>query len=195
MTNVISGSGVMGIDPGLDGAVAWILPDQVEVRVTPTIAAGKAGRREFDTTGMFELLTRYPIDLAVIEAVGPMPKQGVTSTFRFGVGYGLWLGLLAALKIPHVAVTPQLWKKVVLAGTAKDKAAAVQFASRRFPHVSLLPSSRSKVPHDGLADALALAEYARRLLDRGDYSRGGTAAGELSDGAMVMATTAPTLTE
>jgi crossover junction endodeoxyribonuclease RuvC len=93
-----------------------------------------------------------------------MPKQGLVSTFRFGMGFGTWLGMLAALRIPHLAVAPQTWKKSILAGTTKDKGAAIQWAQRRFPGVSLLASTRSKVPHDGLADALAMAEFARRLL-------------------------------
>ena len=133
---------VLGIDPGLDGGVALILPGGAEAHVTPTLAAGQGGKRLFDTTGMLNLLRAHPIDLAVIEAVGPMPKQGVTSTFRFGEGYGLWLGMLAALGIPVQTVKPQAWKKVILAGTPKDKAAAVQYVQRRYPAVSLLPTPR-----------------------------------------------------
>jgi crossover junction endodeoxyribonuclease RuvC len=153
----------MGIDPGLDGAVAVILPAGAEAHVTPTIAAARGGKRRLDAAGMLVLLERHPIALAVIEAVGPMPKQGVVSTFRFGVGFGTWLGMLAALRIPHLAVTPHAWKKAILAGTTKDKGAAILWAQRRFPEVSLLATARSKVPHDGLADALAIAEFARRL--------------------------------
>ncbi len=69
-----------------------------------------------------------------------------------------------ALRIPHLAVTPQAWKKAVLAGTARDKAAAIAFATRRFPGVPLLATPRSRTPHDGVADAVCLAEYARRLV-------------------------------
>ena len=123
---------VMGIDPGLDGAVAVILPAGAEAHVTPTIAAAGGGKRRLDAAGMLVLLERHPIALAVIEAVGPMPKQGVVSTFRFGVGFGTWLGMLAALRIPHLAVTPHAWKKAILAGTTKDKGAAIQ-GTEAFP--------------------------------------------------------------
>jgi crossover junction endodeoxyribonuclease RuvC len=159
-----SGAAVVGIDPGLDGAVALILPGRVEAHVTPTLAPGRGGKRRFDSAGMVALLEAHPVDLAAIEQVGPMPKQGVVSTFRFGEGYGLWLGMLSALRIPFVTAAPQAWKAAVLAGTARDKAAAVAFAQRRFPGVSLLATPRCRAPHDGLADALCLAEYARRLL-------------------------------
>jgi crossover junction endodeoxyribonuclease RuvC len=154
---------VMGIDPGLDGAVAVISPAGAEAHVTPTIAAAGSGKRRLDVAGMLVLLKRHPIALAVIEAVGPMPKQGVVSTFRFGVGFGTWLGMLAALRIPHLMVAPRAWKKVILAGTTRDKGAAIEWSQRRFPEVSLLATAWSRVPHDGLADALAMAEFARRV--------------------------------
>ena len=155
---------ILGIDPGLDGAVAVIGPAGVQAHLVPTLAASRGGKRRFDVAAMLALMEAHPVELAVIEAVGPMPRQGVAGVFRFGEGYGLWLGLLAALRVPHRAVRPQAWKKVVLAGTARDKAAAIEFARRRFPRVSLLATPRSRVPHDGLADALALAEYGRLAL-------------------------------
>jgi crossover junction endodeoxyribonuclease RuvC len=159
---------ILGIDPGLDGAIAWIFPDRAEARVTPLLPAGKAGKRRFDVAAMVELLGAYPVELAILEAVSAAPVagrvQGTTSMFGFGRGVGLWEGILAALRIPHQAVPPQSWKKVVLAGTARDKPAAIAFAQARYPAVSLLPTSRCRVPHDGLADAICLAEYGRRLV-------------------------------
>ena len=89
--------------------------------------------------------------------------QGTASMFGFGRGLGLREGILAALAIPHVAVTPQAWKRSILAGTARDKPAAIAFAQGFFPDVSLLPTPRCRVPHDGLADAPCLAEYGRVL--------------------------------
>jgi crossover junction endodeoxyribonuclease RuvC len=156
--------GAVGIDPGLDGALAVIGPDGVEVFVAPTIGGGRAGRRRPDAAAMAQLLAGLRVELAVVEAVGAMPKQGVTSTFTFGVGFGIWQGVLAALGVPYQLVAPQAWKKAVLAGTARDKAAAIAFARRRFPGVSLLATPRSRVAHDGVADALCLAEFARRLV-------------------------------
>ncbi len=47
---------------------------------------------------------------------------------------------------------------------ARVVAAAIAFVSRRFPGVPLLATPRSRVPHDGIADAVCVAEYGRRLL-------------------------------
>ena len=160
---------VLGIDPGLDGGLAWILPDRVEARVTPTLAGGKGGgKRAFDVSAMLAMLELHRPELVVLEAVSAAPVagrvQGTKSMFGFGRGFGIWEGIIAALRLPHLLVAPQSWKKVVLEGTAKDKLAAITFAQRRFPGVSLLATPRSRVPHDGMADALCLADYGRRQL-------------------------------
>jgi crossover junction endodeoxyribonuclease RuvC len=122
---------ILGIDPGLDGVVAWIFPDRAEARVTPILPAGRTGKRRFDVAAMVELLKAHPVDLAILEADSAAPVvgrvQGTTSMFGFGRGLGLWEGILAALAIPHQAVPPQTWKKVVLAGTARDKPVAIAF--------------------------------------------------------------------
>ena len=49
--------------------------------------------------------------VAVIEKVHSMPGQGVASTFKFGMNYGQWIGILTALQIPYEMITPQKWMK------------------------------------------------------------------------------------
>ncbi len=160
----------LGIDPGLDGGLAWIDLQGVHVAVTPTVKAG-GGRRHFDRRAMRSLLIGRPVDLCVLELVSAVPaqgrKQGALSSFNFGSGWGMWLGLLAGLEIPHQLVRPQAWKKQVLSGTEKDKAAAIAFCQARYPHTSLLATARSRKPHDGIADALCLANHAQHLLGVG----------------------------
>lgn len=161
---------VLGIDPGLDGGLAFLdtADDRATVLIAPTLSHGKGGGRVFDVPSMFAMLTKEKLDLIVIERVSAAPVagrvQGALSMFNFGCGFGLWLGLFAGLRLPHQLVSPQAWKAAILSGTKKDKAAAIEFAGRRYPAVSLRPTPRCKKPHDGLADALCLAEYARRVL-------------------------------
>lgn len=157
-----------GVDPGLDGAVAILDGEgRLVLHPTPILKADKGGKRSFDLTRMQDILCpiRNVTGLVAIERVGAMPGQGVTSMFNFGMGYGIWLGLLAGLGLPYQAVMPAAWKKSILAGTAKDKQAAIEFIHRRFPGVSLLATPRSRVPHDGFADAACLALYARQLMN------------------------------
>jgi crossover junction endodeoxyribonuclease RuvC len=156
---------VLGIDPGLDGGVALIRPDgSIRLHATPVLHAGAGSRRNYDVAQMVALLSAEPVGLAVIEAVAARPGQGVASMLRFGYGFGLWIGLLGALAIPFERVLSQARKRAILAGTGRDKAAAIAYCARRFPAASLLATPRATRPHDGLADAICLAEWGRRLL-------------------------------
>jgi crossover junction endodeoxyribonuclease RuvC len=155
----------VGIDPGLRGGVAALDVAGAVVGLWPMPVAGG----EVHAAGLADLLrslrcldSHQDIGRVCLEKVSAMPKQGVSSTFRFGTGWGMVRGVCAALAIPVVLVPPTVWKKQVLLGLPHDKAGAVQFCSSRWPTADLvLPGCR--VPHDGLADALCLADYARRL--------------------------------
>lgn len=54
--------------------------------------------------------------------------------------------------------TPKRKRKLEL----DTKRTSINASRRLFPHVSLLRNARCKTPHDGLSDALLMAEYARR---------------------------------
>lgn len=97
--------------------------------------------------------------VAVLENVHAMPKQGVTSSFNFGRGFGLWEMGLIALKIPYTLVAPQTWKRELLADMSKDKGSSILRAKQLFPHIS----EHLKLSKDeAKAEALLMAEYGRR---------------------------------
>ena len=100
---------------------------------------------------------------AVVESVHAMPGNGAVSMFKFGKGCGEILGILAALGVVIHEPTPQAWKKAMLAGTDKGKDASIQVAENLFPEINLVPKGCRK-PHDGMAEALLMAEYGRRTL-------------------------------
>lgn len=146
---------IVAIDPGLSGAIAIL--HQGKVTAQPMPLAGKT----LDLVELATIIKQVSPSLAIIEKVHAMPGQGVTSMFTFGMGYGAIQGIVAALGIRLELISPQAWKKVVLAGTAKDKDAAIAYCRRAFPSVPLvLP--RCRKPHDGIADALCILEYGRR---------------------------------
>ena len=100
--------------------------------------------------------------VACVEKVGAMPHQGVTSSFNFGKSAGYIEGVLTALSIPYQLVPPQRWKKEFTLNSDKQK--SIDVCERLFPKVDLLPTPRCKVKSDGMAEALLMAEYARRNL-------------------------------
>lgn len=142
----------IGIDPGKDGALAVIWPNESVEVVT---------FEEAEYRGIL-----YGVDSrnskCCLERVGAMPGQGVTSMFKFGENFGFIQGLLAAYSIPYELVTPQKWKKEFQ--ITGDKNSSIAVCKRLFPGVSLRRTDRCKTDHDGMAEALLMAEYARRRL-------------------------------
>jgi hypothetical protein len=98
---------------------------------------------------------------AYIEGVNAMPGQGVVSTFKFGMNYGLWQGILVALKIPFERVYPLKWQTAMSCRTGGNKNISKARAQELFPRI--------KVTH-AIADALLIAEYGRRLYTHPDIA-------------------------
>lgn len=101
--------------------------------------------------------------ICALEKVGSMPKQGVSSTFRFGEEYGLIQGVLKALNIPYQTIPPQTWKKE-FSLLHQDKSKSVETAKRLFPGLNFLPTERCRKPSDGMCESALLMLYARRKL-------------------------------
>jgi hypothetical protein len=137
----------IGIDPGASGAIAvvfgsgnvcWIKNDSTEHELANWIA---------DLTLAHELA-------AVIEQVNAMPKQGVSSTFKFGKSFGFLIGILTALQVPYESYRPQVWQKHMRCLTKGDKNVSKAAAQRLWPTV--------KITHAN-ADALLIAEFCRQI--------------------------------
>jgi crossover junction endodeoxyribonuclease RuvC len=146
-----------GIDPGKTGGVALITA--LFTKVWPMPIKDK----EVDCRELKEILSSVKVATVFIEKVHAMPGQGVTSMFNFGQGYGKIKGCLEAMGMEYQLVTPQAWKKLVLEGMdwKKRKVASVEYCQDHYPDISLLRTPRCKKPHDGLSDALCIAEYGR----------------------------------
>jgi crossover junction endodeoxyribonuclease RuvC len=150
---------VCGIDPGLNGAIAFMEGDEITTHVMPTI------ENSIDIHALCELLIERKVTLCVLEKVGAMPKQGVTSMFNFGKTCGLIEGALAAYRIPYQLVAPQTWQKLLLKDVkgVEPKARALMACKRLYPSLNLLATARSRVPHDGIVDSVLIAKYATFL--------------------------------
>ena len=154
----------LGIDPGLTGALAVIDGGELLFHDCPTYKDGT--KQRMDEAGAARLLAsacKVGPCLITVEKVHSMPGQGVSSMFGFGYGFGVWMGILAALQIPHQIVTPQAWKKEMFAGYSADTDSRV-IARRLWPEQTEEWLSRKK--DHGRADAVLLAEFGRRLHGR-----------------------------
>lgn len=157
----------VGIDVGLKGAIVALDEDKLAFQaMCPIIRTkfGKKHRTEYDLSGMDRVLASIIAPgetVCAVERAHAMPKQGVTSMFSFGVGYGLWQGLLAGRRIPFEIVAAKTWQATMLKGHRGSgectKRAAFHAAIRLFPDLEV----RLK-EHWGLCDAALIAEYLRR---------------------------------
>ncbi len=151
---------IIGIDPGKKGAIVVVRSEFIDCYSMPLI--GK-DLDEKEINRILDLSHREGHKvIAFIEKVHAMPGQGVTSMFNFGMGYGMLRMALTANSIPYQLVTPQAWKKVILAGLSKDKSEAINYIARKYPDVNLMPG-RKRVLDSGIADALCIAEYGKYL--------------------------------
>ena len=155
---------VVGIDPGLSGAVALVwpaTPETVTTWDTPTVLVkvGTHQRRDYDAAAMVNVLVVANPGLVILERPHAMPKSmgGSLASFSLGRGVGVWEGILAALRFRYELVSPQRWKQYFqLLGQPKD--ASRLKAARLFPSAELHLKK-----HDGRAEALLLAEYGRHI--------------------------------
>jgi crossover junction endodeoxyribonuclease RuvC len=150
---------VLGVDPGASGSLAFI-PDNNPaqawaVKMPETLADLWEVVSEYDPLEKWRHHdTRFSVH-ACLESVHSMPGQGVSSSFKFGRGFGNLEMALTAAKIPFTYVTPQKWQKELGCLTKGDKNISKARAQQLFPHI--------KVTH-AIADALLIAEYCRRTI-------------------------------
>ena len=98
---------------------------------------------------------------AYIERAQPMPKQGISSSFNYGMTYGMILSALAAAEIPYEEVSAAKWKRVLR--VSKEKDIARRRASELMPHgASCWPLKK----HHNRAEAALIAFYGKELLTR-----------------------------
>ena len=137
----------IGIDPGKNGGIACVSDNSKnDVEAYPysdDVLINNLG---------FVYIQGWKDDvICYLEHVHAMPKQGVSSTFNFGMNYGFIQGVLKAYGIPYELVTPQKWKKEF--SCTSDKNTSIEVCKRLFPNVNLKATERCKKDHDGITNS------------------------------------------
>jgi len=165
----------IGIDVGKKGAIAVIGHDKkiVDYCKIPLIK-----EKEIDITALAEIFkqynTTYEISVVGIEDVHSIFGAGAKANFQFGRCLGLLEGMTIANGLRWIKVAPKAWQKEMWEGVSvikkkskgkmktDTKATSLVAAQRLFPGEKFLGSERSRVAHDGIVDALLIAEHCRR---------------------------------
>ena len=119
---------IIGIDPGISGAICFFLNGEViDVIDMPSMADGKKNKRQINSQQVFNEISQRILNIpkkeiiVVIEQVSAMPGQGVTSMFNFGQSFGVLKGICSAMQLSMYFVRPAKWKKCYgLIKTEKD---------------------------------------------------------------------------
>jgi len=150
------------VDPGLTGAACILEQINGAVMLISVIdlpTAGEGAKRRLDAVTFASWLNSNKPTHVFIENARAMPRQGVTSMFRYGRVAGAVEGVVAAQLIPLSLIEPATWKRHLRLNSNKEdcRARALQ----------LLPSAASelqRVKDHHRAEAILLAFYG---LERG----------------------------
>ena len=151
---------IIGIDPGLSGAIAVLENNKVlSMFDMPVMSEGKKNKRQLNSALLVALIKENIENSkevsVVVEQVNAMPGQGVTSMFNFGQTFGAIKGVCAALGLPIFFVRPSKWKKhFELINSSKD--------SSRTKAIEMYPSlsnDLSKKKDVNKSDAILIARF------------------------------------
>ena len=151
---------IIGIDPGLSGAIAILENNQViNIFEIPVMSEGKKNKRQLNSALLVSLLKENINNseevAVVVEQVNAMPGQGVTSMFNFGQTFGAIKGICAALDLPIFFVRPSKWKKhFELINSSKDSSSTK--AIEMYPKLSNQLAKKKDV---NKSDAILIARF------------------------------------
>lgn len=115
------------VDPGAVHAALAVFHDGTPVFVDDL----RTVNGMLDATAFAHALGDMKVERVVVENVHAMPKQGVSSTFKFGMGVGIIHGVAGALRLPLTLVSPRQWKAYHSLPSFKEASRAL--AIKRWP--------------------------------------------------------------
>ena len=151
---------VIGIDPGLSGAIAVIEGNKVlNILDMPVMSEGKKNKKQLNSAQLVNIIKQNVSNdeevAVIVEQVNAMPGQGVTSMFNFGQTFGAIKGICAALNLPIFFVRPSKWKKHFgLINSSKDAS-----RTKTIEMYHLLSSQLSKKKDVNKSDAILIAKF------------------------------------
>lgn len=156
---------ILGIDPGLSGALALYDPVKPHIAVMdmPTLEISSNGkkRRVIDLYQLAQFFDMWSgqIIKAFIEDPRSMPNDGAVQAFKFGFCCGVAQSMVAANFIPMALINPRVWKTAMKLSSDKDASRLV--ASQMFPQFS---GNWNLKKHDGRAEAVLIGVYGSRFI-------------------------------
>jgi len=165
----------IGIDIGKKGAYYVLGEDGSEIERGPMPMI----KNELDWHELNTIMAKYDMfnGMVVFEKLGLVYGSSKKTAFSMGYQAGAIEMCCISNCLQHTMTPAKKWQEEIFQGLTKiyktgtkgpldTKAMALIAAKRLFPKVNLLMTERSTVAHDGIVDALLMAEYARRKFPR-----------------------------
>lgn len=170
-----------GVDPGSSSGCICLMGVETDEIIFQDI-------KDFNLSEICAFIKRYSpnIELAVLEKVTAMPRQGSVSTFSFGKGVGRLEALLTCYEVPHQLITPAMWQGLITNKPAKlavrdiqdpKEVNRIRTANKKAVKMSIYNWCKSRFPKAELrsfnkdsnrADSLVMALYAKTLYVNGE---------------------------
>jgi len=147
---------IIGIDPGLSGAIAVLTDGQFTAVHDIPVVTKASGRKEVNPADLYKIIASgmdaRDVCEAVIEKVAASPQMGVSSAFSFGHSFGCCTSCVSAHSIGYVLVGPAVWKRYFKLDKEKELSRAL--AIKLFPTAPL-----NLKKHSDRAEALLIARW------------------------------------
>lgn len=179
----MTGKIYVGVDPGLSGAMAALLPDgsviswHVPVKTTRKKlprAKTAAGNAKYETSNRYDFalmhrtineLLRYDLELVVgIERQRGRETDKKVTVLAVGRNQGIWEALFGALEQNYQLVEPSAWKPKYLPPGA-PKSESLKLAIKLYPQHDFKINPKTGccfIKEEARAEALLIADFCRR---------------------------------
>lgn len=122
---------ILGVDPGLQGALATWDGKHLHVADVPIMKARARGN-EINLPALSDVVNELiPFNIAYVERNSVRPKEGISSAQKNGLVAGMLLGCVAMYCRQIIRPTPNQWKKAMK--LTKDKEYSRTRAIEEFP--------------------------------------------------------------
>jgi hypothetical protein len=168
MVFMVSKKIIIGIDGGQNGAIVIIdSTGHIISKTLMPVIKSVTSRTEYDIVQIKLILKQIQIlyndhkIIAGLERVQITPVAGKNAVASMFLCYGIFQGILSALDISYQVFRAVDWQKEILMGIAgtDTKQKSIIWCKRKYPNESFKATERCTKDHDGICDALCIANY------------------------------------
>jgi hypothetical protein len=153
---------VVAIDPGQTGAIVFYNGKDFQFFYMPL---KDKKTKDVDFLELRRILKKFPDVHVYLERAAPH-AMGSKHAFNYGRGFATIEIAVMICRNPVTYVEPAKWSKKIHEGISQDlkpKAKSVIAVRRLLPKLfGKIPKSKTGKLHEGIVDALLIAEYGRR---------------------------------